>query len=140
MKLLALLLVVAPAVAAADSTKTISDIKGKCSVTVPATWKGDRSFASSPDKKQTITVSAPKDMDSFDSVKSTAKQIYANDKVTKDSATEFEMEGKSLNNKPNVYRAIPTSEKGAYCIVEVTYESGTADNARTLARTVAPKK
>jgi hypothetical protein len=132
----ALLLV--PALATADSTKTVLSVSGKCAVTVPAAWKGDKSIATSPDKKVSILVSQPKMIDSFDELKTSAKQIYQNARVTKDSATEFEFEGKAMNGKPNVYRAIPAGDK-VFCLAEVQYESGTVDDARKLVHTLAAK-
>ena len=127
------------AIAAADGTHTITSSNGKCTIAVPTAWKGDKSIAQSPDKKASVTLSQPKMIDSFDQLKTTAKGIYKDAKVTKDSATEFEMEGKSLSGKPDVYRAITAGDK-AFCIAEVIYESGTADDARTIARTLAAAK
>ncbi|MFY9648292.1 MAG: hypothetical protein WAK29_24160 [Terriglobales bacterium] len=57
--------------------------------------------------------------------------------MTKDSATEFEMEGQSMNGKPNVYRGIPIAG-GKFCIAEVICESGTAEGARKIAVTLKP--
>ncbi len=140
MKLLALsLLLSLPTLAAADPTKTITTRDGKCTVTVPAAWTSDTSIATSPDKKRSITVSAPKAFDSFDELKKTAPTANKDSKVTKHTETEFEMEGKSITGKPDVYRAIPGTGKG-FCIAELIYENGTVDEARAIIRTLAPAK
>jgi hypothetical protein len=78
-------------------------------------------------------------IDSFDQLKQTAQTIYRGSKVTRDSSTEFEMEGKSITGKPNVYRAIPISGN-KFCITEVMYESGTVEQARKLAETLSASK
>ena len=137
MKKLALVLLCLPALAHADDTKKVASYDAACSVTVPTAWKGDKSFAASADKKVSATVSHPKAMDKFDDVKSATKSLYKG-KVTKDTATELEIEGPSaLNEKPSVYRAIANGK--TYCLVEVDYESGTVDDARKIARTLAAK-
>ena len=85
--------------------KTITTRDGSCLAIVPANWVVG-SFpgsAGSVDKKSSIIISSPR-YSSFATLKDNARKVYANDKVTKDSATEFEMEGKSMDNKPNVYR------------------------------------
>jgi hypothetical protein len=64
--------------------------------------------------------------------------VYPNDKVTKSTAAEFQMEGLSMNNKPNVYRGIQLA--GKVCIVEVIYESGTAADARAIAESLKAAK
>jgi hypothetical protein len=76
-------------------------------------------------------------MDTFAELKSNAHQIYAEDKVTKDTASEFEMEGKGQNGKPNVYRAVVSGK--TICIGEVVYESGTIADARKIAETLRVK-
>ena len=57
--------------------------------------------------------------------------LYPSDKIAKSTASEFQMEGLSMNNKPNVYRGIQSA--GKVCLVEVIYESGTLDDARKIA-------
>jgi len=137
MKQLVFVLLCISSAALADDTKKVGSFDGSCTVSVPTTWKGDKSIATAPDKKASATVSHPKAMDSFDDVKSGAKSLYKG-KVTKDTATELEIEGPSaLNNKPSVYRAIASGK--TFCLVEVDYESGTIDDARKIAHTVAAK-
>jgi hypothetical protein len=46
---------------------------------------------------------------------------------------------KSMNGKPNVYRAIAFGNK-QFCLAEVVYESGTVDDARTIAHSLAGVK
>ncbi len=130
----ALALVLLPALAAADDTRLVTS--GRCTVAVPAAWKGDHGIAHSPDKKAHVLVDQPT-IESFDQLKATAKSVYKDDKVKKDTATELELEGKSLRGKPNVYRAIASADK-ALCVAEVIYESGSADDARAIARSLAP--
>jgi hypothetical protein len=103
--------------------KTIQNRDGSCMVSVPANWTGTElpGIASSPDKQLSLAVSSPKMVDSFSELKQTAKSVYKNSKVTKDSATEFEMEGESIAGKPDVYRAIP-GNGNKFCIAEVTYQ------------------
>jgi hypothetical protein len=116
--------------------KTITSNKGPCQVTVPANWVvgSIASMAATPDKKASAIVSSPTAIDSFAQLKTMAQKLYQEPKVVKDSATEFEMEAKSMNGKPNVYRAIASGNK--YCIVEVIYESGTVADARKIAETL----
>jgi len=141
MKQLALVLLCIPALALADEarneTRKLSSYDGACTVTVPSAWKADSSSSTSPDKRLSATVSHPKAMDKFDDVKTAGKSLYKG-KVTKDSATELEIEGPSaLNEKPSVYRAIASGK--TFCLVEVDYESGTVDDARKIAHTLTGK-
>ncbi|HUL71760.1 MAG TPA: hypothetical protein VLT86_01580 [Vicinamibacterales bacterium] len=131
------LVVVAAAVVAAQAGKVVKSSDGACQATVPASWIAGSlpSTANSADKSLTIVVSSPKMIDSFDELKKTAQTVYKESKVTKDSATEFEMQGKSVTGTPDVYRAIPGAA-GKYCIAEVTYQSGTADDVRKIALTL----
>jgi hypothetical protein len=118
--------------------KTIATRDGSCMATVPASWVVG-SFpgsAGSADKKVSIIISTPRNSN-FGVLKDNARKLYPNDKVTKDSATEFEMEGKSMDNKPNVYRGIAAG--GKVCIGEVTYESGTVEDARKIVGTLKLK-
>lgn len=124
----------------ADDGVKIVTRNGNCQVTAPAGWiAGTAGFGNSADKKASVAVSSPASVTSFDSLKQTARSIYTNDKVTKDSATEFEMEGESMNGKPNVYRGIPIAG-GKFCIVEVIYQDGTAEHARKIAESVKAAK
>jgi hypothetical protein len=129
-----------PVVFAADG-KTISTRDGVCQVTVPTTWVVGSigTIADSPDKKLTAIVSSPKMMDSFAEAKQTAKSVYKNSKVVKDSATEFEMEGKSITDKPDVYRLIPVAGN-KFCIAEVQYQSGSVEDARKIVETLKSGK
>jgi hypothetical protein len=131
--LLAGLIFSAGLLAAADG-KTITSRTG-CQMTVPTTWVvgGVASMADSPDKKANAVVSS-RTGSSFATVKESAQMVYPGGKVTKDSATEFQMEGKSMNGKPNVYRAVPSGNK--YCIAEVVYESGTVEDAKKIIETL----
>ena len=75
-------------------------------------------YVYSPDKKMSIIVSSPKrGLVSIAQVQQMAPAIYPDDKVTKSSTTEFEMEGKSTSGKPNVYRAVPAGAR--VCIAEI---------------------
>jgi hypothetical protein len=64
--------------------------------------------------------------------------VYHDDKVTKNSGSEFSMEGKGINGKPNVYRAVPAGDK--VCIVEVQYDNGDAAGAKAIAASLKPAK
>jgi hypothetical protein len=126
--------------ASAQADKVVKSNDGSCQLTVPSAWTaGGFGLANSPDKKVTATVSSPKMMDSFSQLKQTAPTVYPNSKVTKDSATEFEMEGQSQAGKPDVYRAIPIAAS-KFCIAEVIYQNGTADDARAIVRTLKAAK
>lgn len=133
-------LLAALALSAADS-KVITSRDGGCQITVPGDWTPGAlgGTVDSSDHKMSAAVSSPKSIDSFDQLKHTAQLIYRGSKVTKDSASEFEMEGKSLSNKPNVYRAIVISEK-KFCISEVIYDGGASDQARKIAASVSAAK
>lgn len=111
-----------------------------CQVTVPSGWEVNAMFGigNSPDKKLSISVSSPR-YGSFDSLKQSAQMAYANNKVAKDTATEFELEGEENSGKPHVYRAIPASG-GKFCIADLMYESGTEAEAWAILRTVKPVK
>jgi hypothetical protein len=139
MKNLMVFACIMPALFAADG-KTIATRDGGCQVTVPATWVVGAigSMADSPDKKVSAVVSSPKMIDSFGEAKQTAKTVYKNSRVVKDSATEFEMEGKSITDKPDVYRLIPVAGN-KFCVAEVQYQSGTVDDARKIVETLKGK-
>jgi hypothetical protein len=128
-------------VLAAQTTKPVVSRDGSCQVSVPASWTVTALVASaeSPDHKASVTVSSPKMIDSFAELKQAAKTMYQSSKPTKDSATEFEMEGKSMAGKPDVYRGIPIAA-GKFCITEVIYESGTVAEARAIAESLKAAK
>jgi hypothetical protein len=122
------------AAAVAAQGKTVKSSNGSCELAVPATWNvGDLpSSADSADKKVNVIVSSPKVIDTFDELKQTARTVYKDSKVTKDSATEFEMVGKSITGKPDVYRAIPAGGAGKFCVAEITYLAGTPEDASKI--------
>ena len=126
--------------ASAADTKTVKNPEGNCSISVPSNWTaGTLGNAESPDKKISIIVSSPKrGLVSIAQVQQMAPGIYPDDKVTKSSATEFEMEGKSTSGKPNVYRAVPVGAR--VCIAEITYENGATADARTTVGTLQAAK
>ena len=140
MRKIALLCVLFAATCLAQD-KTMKSRDGGCQVSVPADWKTDDAFGltQSPDKKSSATVSSPKMIDSFSVLKQNARTVYQDSKVTKDSATEFEMEGKSIAGKPDVYRAIVVAGN-KFCIVDVTYQSGGPEEARKIAATLKAAK
>ncbi len=126
--------------ASAADTHTVTSRTGNCSVSVPANWAVESMIggAHSPDKKISIVVSSPTHgLNTLAEVEETAPTVYKDDKVTKKSASEFEMEGTSMNGKPNVYRAIPAGAK--VCIAEVVYESGTSAEAKAIVETMKAK-
>ena len=126
-------------VSAAD-TKLAKNLDGNCSISVPADWSTDAlGGAQSPDKKVSLTVSSPKHgLTTLAQVHQLAPTVYKDDKVTKDTAGEFMMEGKSINGKPNVYRAVPAGDK--VCIVDVQYENNDAAAAKLIAQSLTPAK
>jgi hypothetical protein len=134
------LMAASSAIWAADGVPVTSH-NGACQVTVPANWQVSKMFgsANSPDNKANVSVTSPLHSSSLDDLKQTAKMLYTNDKVTKDSATEFQMEGLSMNNKPNVYRGISIGG-GKLCVAEVIYESGAIDDARRIAASLKSAK
>jgi hypothetical protein len=138
--LVALALMAGPICWSADML-TVKSHDGSCQVAVPASWSVGASggTAESSDKNSSLAVSSPKMIDSFAELKQTAKSLYANSKVTKDSATEFSMEGESMNRQPDVYRAVPIAGT-KFCIVEVVYKTGSPDEARAIAQTLKGAK
>jgi len=137
--LMSCLLLIAVAATAAD-TKTATSPEGKCAVTVPSTWITDGlGGVNSPDNKISAIVRSPKHgLTSLADVKQAAPTIYKDDKVTKDTASDFEMEGKSLNGKPNFYRAIPAGAQ--LCIAEVTYDNpASASEAKAVIESLKAK-
>jgi hypothetical protein len=124
----------------AQAGKPVTSHNGVCQVTVPASWSVNTMFgiANSADNKVSVAVSSPIRTTSLDETKKTAPMVYPNDKVTKSTPAEFQMEGLSMNNKPNVYRGIQLP--GKVCIVEVIYESGTVADARAIAESLKSAK
>src|ERR1051325_1218896 len=127
-------------IAHAADTKPVKNPEGNCSVSVPANWiAGSLGNATSADKKMSIIVSSPKrGLVSIAQVQQMAPGIYPDDKVTKSSTTEFEMEGKSTSGKPNVYRAVPAGAR--VCIAEITYENDKTADARTVVGSLKAEK
>lgn len=126
-------------VAAAD-TKPVTNKDGNCVVSVPSTWtvEPNLGIAKSADKKVSIVVSSPSHgLSSLADVEQLAPTVYKNDKVTKSSSSEFEMEGTNGTDKPNVYRSIPARAK--VCIAEITYQSGTPAEAKAIVETLKAK-
>ncbi len=129
-----------PVIATAADTKTVTSRTGNCTLAIPSDWNFEQlvSTAQSPDKKITVTVTSPSHgLSTLAEVEQTAPSVYKDDKVTKKTSSEFEMEGKSVTGKPNVYRAIPAGAK--VCIAEIMYESGTAADARAIIETMKAK-
>jgi hypothetical protein len=127
-------------VAASAATKSVVSRAGNCTVSVPDSWTVEPTIgaAHSPDNKISLVVTSPTHgLNTLAEVEETAPTVYKDDKTTKKSSSEFEMEGKSITGKPNVYRAIPAG--GKVCIVELMYESGTADDARAIVETMKAK-
>jgi hypothetical protein len=124
----------------AQAGKPVTSHNGVCQVTVPGSWTVNTMFgiANSADNKVSVAVTSPVHTTSLDTTKQMAPMVYPQDKVTKSTAAEFQMEGLSMNNKPNVYRGIQLT--GKVCIVEVIYESGTLDDARKIAESLKPGK
>jgi hypothetical protein len=137
---LTLAVVAASPILFAQAAKPVTSHNGACQVTVPASWSVSGMFgiANSADSKVSVAVTSPINTASLDTTKQMAPMIYPQDKVTKSTASEFQMEGLSMNNKPNVYRGIQLS--GKVCIVEVIYESGTVDDARKIAESLKSTK
>lgn len=129
-----------PASGAFAQGKPVTSHSGTCQVTVPADWTVSGSFgiANSADKAVSVAVNSPLRTKTLSDLKQTAQMLYANDKVVKDTPSEFQMEGDSGGGKSNVYRAIQLS--GALCVVEVDYSSGTIDDARKIAGTLKSAK
>ena len=125
--------------ATAADTKPLLNRDGNCTVMIPSSWSADDlGGAQSPDKKVSIVVSSPKHgLTSMSDVAQIAPTIYTADKVTKSTGSEFEMAGNGINGKPNFYRAIPAA--GKLCIAEITYESGTATDAKAIVETLKAK-
>ena len=124
----------------AQGGKAVTSHDGSCQVTVPADWNVTEAFgmAESPDKTMSAVTSSPKLTPMLSGLKQNAPTIYTNDKITKDTPTVFQMEGESMNGKPNVYRGIQIA--GKVCIVEVQYSSGTIDDARKIAESLKSAK
>lgn len=134
MKRVVLLLMAGSVWMLGQNVKRLASHDGACQISVPSAWEISAigGVGGSADRKVSVAVGSPQRLSSFEALKQNAKKIYPKDKVTKDSASEFEMEGQSMNGKPNVYRAI-TIPGSKYCTAEVMYESGTAADARKIA-------
>ena len=134
------LLLLSLTLVASAADQSVVNHDGNCMVTVPAGWSVETliGMAKSPDKKISIVVSSPKHgMATMDMVEQMAPTMYQDDKVTKKSPSEFEMEGKSGNGKPNFYRAVPAGDK--ICTAEIQYESGTPAAAKAIIETLKAK-
>ena len=125
----------------ASDVQILTSRDGTCQITVPGDWAAGETggTSDSPDGKMSAAVSAPKSVDSFEDLKRRAQAIYGRSKVTRDSATVFEMEGKSITNRPNVYRAVAL-RGNKFCVSEVMYDGDTVEQARKIAATVAATK
>jgi hypothetical protein len=137
---LAAAMIAAGVLSGADEKK-VENREHNCQISVPASWDVSTmsGLASAPDKSFTVAMSSPKMVDSFAKIKEIAQATYKRTKVTKDSATEFEMEGQSLGGKPNVYRAIPVAGN-RFCLADVTYTGAGVEEARRIARTMKGTK
>jgi hypothetical protein len=126
--------------AAAADTKPVKNPDGNCTASVPTNWTVNAlGMATSPDKKVSLVISSPKHgLQTLAQVQQMAPNVYKEDKVTKSSPTEFEMEGNSISGKPNVYRAVPAGDK--VCIAEITYENGNVATARSTVGTLKAAK
>lgn len=126
--------------AVAADTQIVKSHVGNCAVMVPSDWSVTGAFgiAKSPDKKLLVAVTTPKSLGSIAEVKQMAPSIYKDDKVTKDSDSEFEMAGTGMGGKPNIYRAIPAGS--GVCIAEVNYEEGTEAVAKQVIETLKAVK
>jgi hypothetical protein len=124
----------------AQAVKPVTSHNGVCQVSVPSNWTVNTMFglANSADNKISVTLTSPPNTKSLDDTKQMAPMVYPSDKVVKSTPSEFQMEGLSMNNKPNVYRGIQLP--GKVCIVEVIYETGTIDDARKIVLTLKPAK
>ncbi len=124
----------------AQAGKPVTSHDKSCQVSVPDDWEAMGSFgiANAPDKSMDVAVSSPHSSPTLASLKQTAQMIYTGDKVVKDTASEFQMEGQGMNGKPNVYRGIQIP--GKVCIVEVTYSSDAIDDARKIALSLKSAK
>lgn len=124
----------------AGEAKVLKNHIGTCQVTIPEDWViGKFVGATSADGKTSVVVSAPTAQDSFDDLKQTAKSVYPESKVTKSTATDFWMEGKSQNGTPDVYRGI-VSAPGSYCIAEAVYKTGHAAQSKAIVATLQAVK
>lgn len=131
---------IAASLAVAADTKPVKNPAGNCTIAVPSNWMvGTLGDAQSPDKKASLTVSSPKHgLSTMAQVKQLAPTVYTDDKVVKDSGSEFVMEGKSITGKPNVYRAVPAGDM--VCLVELIYENGDVAGARAIVDTLKAAK
>lgn len=138
---LAVALMVVASPRAAGTDKIVKSGNGSCQLAVPADWAVGSlpGMANSPDKKMSVVVSSPKMIDSFSELKKTARTTYANSKVTKDTASEYEMEGRSITDKPDVYRAIAAGGS-TFCIAEVIFASAPSDEGRKIVETLKSTK
>ncbi|HSN28069.1 MAG TPA: hypothetical protein VLT45_17395 [Kofleriaceae bacterium] len=131
----AVALFVVSGLAHADSARVAVSAGGKCSVALPVDWSATGAVAQSKDKKVSVAVSQPKAAASFGDLKATLKKSLKDAKVIKDSDAELELEGKAVDGKPNVYRAIVVAT-GVFCAAEARYD-GSVDVARTVVHSLA---
>jgi hypothetical protein len=136
MRKLAALVLLVPALVSADASRSVISAGGKCAVTLPSDWTVTGAVAQSKDKKVSIAVAQPKAKSSFADLKASLKQDVKDAKVIKDTDRELELEGKAVDGKPNVYRAIVVD--GAFCSAEARYDGAGGDVARGVVHTLAP--
>lgn len=132
-------LAVAP-ISIAQDGKTLVSLDGNCQVTVPSTWQTKPGFniANAPDGKVDAAVSPSRTMTTLAQVKVRLQLMYTKDKIAKDTAEIFQMEGVGLDNRPNVYRALQIP--GKVCVVDVNYSDGATDDARKIAESLKSAK
>lgn len=127
-------------VAFADgAAKPLVSAGGKCSVALPADWTATGAVAQSKDKKVSVAVAQPKAKGTFADLKTTLKKDVKDAKVVKDTASELELEGKAVDGKPNVYRAIAAGTS-VFCTAEARYDAGGDGVARTIVHSLAPAR
>jgi hypothetical protein len=125
--------------AGADGARTVTSAGGKCSVALPVEWSATGAVAQSKDKKVSVAVAQPKAKGSFAELKQSLKKDVKDAKVIKDTDSELELEGKAIDGRPNVYRAI-SAGADVFCAAEARYDGGGLDVARAVVRTLAPRR
>jgi hypothetical protein len=138
LELIGVMLLVVSFGAAAGDTIPVRDVAGNCILIVPSDWSASQASARSPDKGiSVVLITMAPSLNTLSDARKLLLINHKNDKVTKDSHSEFEMQGTS-SGKPSFVRAVPAA--GRVCYAEIVYATGTAADAQKIIETLRTTK
>jgi hypothetical protein len=132
--ILALVLLLAPALAHAAGWKTVTDKAGKCQAQVPADWTpGEYGLGmKAPHGDSSIAIFGSANSVSFD--KQVARSTFTVVSTVEDSAARYYVTIADRVGKPDKHLYVAAARGGGSCTLTVDYHSGLSDaDARTIA-------